>query len=378
MMKICGITAEYNPFHKGHAYHLAEAKRQSGADALIVVMSGHFVQRGEPAVFNPYERARDALMAGADAVFMMPPEASTSSAEGFAEYSTGLMDKLGCDAVSCGVEPEMNRDRIIELGEMLAEETEEFSRQIRNLMKTGISYPSAVAEILGTGQLGPNALLAAEYVKAMKRNKTNMEFVPVARTGSAYNDTEIHPDEYPSATALRKALLTENADGTLRCGAERASSGFCRPLGPDDFLPEIINSIRRSRDLEQYLDCDAAIASRLRKSEFRYRTYEEMVKDIKTREYTYTRISRAIIHIFLEICERKVKADSAQLIGFRNTEVLSKLKRRAAVPIISKAADYKEALESSARAADLYNQVYWKKYAVELPGFFRQNILQIR
>lgn len=368
MMKICGVIAEYNPFHEGHKYHLVKAKEQTGADALVVVMSGHFVQRGEPAVFSPYVRAANALRGGADAVFMMPPEASTSSAEGFAEYGVGLLDKLGCDAISCGLEPDYTSDEIEKLGAKLANESSEFKSRMKELMKTGISYPDALAKSLGTEQLGPNALLAAEYVKAMIKLKSGMKFVPVTRVGAGYDDTEIRDGEFPSASSLRKKLLS----GEIKCEDKEAM-----PLGPDDFLPEIIDSIIRSDDLTQYMDVDEAIAARLRKSELHYHTFEEMVKDIKTREFTYTRIARAIGHIYLNIKGRNREISAAHLIGFSDSDVLSELKKRSRVQIISKAADYREELSGAANAAKLYNQVYWKKYGVELPNLYRQNIVKV-
>ncbi len=368
MMKICGVIAEYNPFHEGHKYQLVKAKEQTGADALIVVMSGHFVQRGEPAVFSPFVRAASALSGGADAIFMMPPEASTSSAEGFAEYGVGLLDKLGCDAISCGLEPDYTSDEIKRLGAKLASESYEFKNQMKELMKTGISYPEALAKSLGTEKLGPNALLATEYVKAMIKKKSRMEFVPITRVGAGYDDTEIQSGEFPSATALRKKLLS----GEIKCYDKEAM-----PLGPDDFMPEIIDSIIRSDDLTQYMDVDEAIAARLRKSELHYHTFEEMIKDIKTREFTYTRIARAIGHIFLNIKEWNKEITAAHLIGFSNPEILTELKKRSCVQIISKAADYREELAGCANAARLYNQAYWRKYGVELPNLYRQNIVKL-
>ena len=362
-MKICGVTAEYNPFHEGHAYHIAEAKRQSGADALAVIMSGHFVQRGEPAVFDPYRRAEDALNAGADAVFMMPPEASTSSAEGFAAYSVELLDKLGCDTISCGIEPGTDAEQLADYAKLLCSESSEIGDRIKTLIKSGISYPAAVAEAFGMEKTGPNALLALEYLKAIYKTGSRMELVPVTRKGSGYADLKINPAMYPSATALRAALLSGENSKEL-------------PLGPDDFLPEIINSIQRTDNPQEYLDCDEAIAARLKKTDFHYHSYDDMIKDIKTKEYTYTRIARAVIHIYLQIKNPPGEIKAAYLIGFSNPDVLTELKNRSHIRIISKAADYGNELESTAKAADLYNTVLWKKYNVERPNIFRQRIVK--
>lgn len=371
-MKICGIIAEYNPFHEGHAYHIAKAKIQSGADALVVVMSGHFVQRGEPAVFDPYRRAADALKSGADVVFMMPPEASTSSAEGFAGYGIELLSKLGCDAVSCGVEPETDIKKLLDYSRKLMDETSDISEKVKSLVKNGKSYPAALTEAFGMERLGPNSVLALEYLKAIQKMNCSMEFVPITRLGSGYDDQELKEGEYPSATALRQLLLSS--------GEKRGEM----PLGPDDFMPEIINSIQRTENLEEYLDVDEAIAARLKKSDFHYHSFEEMIKDIKTKEYTYTRIARAVIHIYLQIRKpENVKegnvpeVKNAYLTGFRNADVLKELNSRSKINIISKAADYREELDSTAKAAELYNTVFWKKYKSELPNIFQQKIIKL-
>jgi len=413
-MKICGIIAEYNPFHEGHAYQLREAKRLSGADALIVVMSGHFVQRGEPAVYDPYTRAESALKAGADVVLMMPPQASTASAEGFASYGVGVLDAIGCDAISCGIEAESgNADtgavlsqagepgddtcmesyvaRLEEIASRLADEDEATGAIIREKLKGGSSYPAALAEAMGfADRPGPNTILALEYLKAMKRVGSDMEFVPVVRVGSGYNDEEIIEGRYPSATALRKKILA-GADGY--------------PIGPDDVMPMIIESVRNHADeLEDFADCSAQIASRIRNSRLHYKTFEEMVTDLKTRDVTYARIARVLTHILLNIrdgygickcskdainnrnrdtigaCSQDI-ANYAQLIGFSNSDALTELNKRCAQKserfvIISKAADHKDLTESSAYAAEIYNQALWNKYHIEGKDFFRQKILK--
>jgi len=393
-MKICGVIAEYNPFHEGHAYQLKKAKGLSGADAVIVVMSGHFVQRGEPAITDPYVRAEAALKGGADAVFMMPPKASTASAEGFAAYGIATLDALGCDYISCGIEPSIHSDhssqdieRLKEAAKRLADEDEAMGDMIRSALKGGLSYPAALAGAAGTDRLGPNAILAIEYLKAMRRLGSSMEFVPVERVGSGYHDEEIADDRYPSATALRKKILSVT-DGS--------GQSVTFPVGPDDVMPMVIESIRNHMDeLESFADCSRQIAQRIRNSRLHYNTFEEMVTDIKTRDVTYTRVARALMHILLGIRQDDVPksggtegaisktVSNAQLIGFSNMAVLTELSQRSAqkmgegFTIISKAADYKDTLAGSAYAAEIYNQILWNKYHVEGKDFFRQRILKI-
>lgn len=356
-MKICGIIAEYNPFHDGHAYQIREAKKISGADAVVVAMSGHFVQRGEPAIYDPYLRAGCALVAGADAVFMLPPEASTSSAEGFAAYGVKLLDALGCDSISCGVEEGF-------IPEVLPHylETPEVSEKIKAGLKEGLSYPAAWSNALGIEKIGPNSILALQYLKAIRGTDSKMEFYPVERKGSAYDDTEIHEGEYPSASAVRKTLF------------ESGSTGI---IGPDDVMPMIVEAVRaHESELESYLDCSTEIAQRIRGRRLYYETFEEMVTDLKTKDVTYTRIARVLTHILLGIRKPAGEPMAAQLIGFKDNGTLGELKERTSVKIISKAANYQDRLESSARAAEIYNQAYWNKYHEEKTDFYKQNIVK--
>ncbi len=404
-MKICGIIAEYNPFHEGHAYHLREARRISGADAVIVVMSGHFVQRGEPAITDPYERAGAALRNGADAVFMMPPAASTASAEGFASYGVKVLDALGCDCISCGIEPAQSScsgtDSLLSLrqiAEMLADEDEAMGERIRTALKRGVSYPAALAEAAGIPGAGPNTILAIEYLKAMRRLHSSMEFVPVIRAGSGYNDIEASAGAYPSAMALRRIILAGGYFADAGCTGSQDGQKYCLmpdyPIGPDDVMPMVVESIRNHiGELEAFEDCSPAIASRIRNSRLHYNTYEEMVTDIKTKDVTYTRISRVLMHILLNIrqgdsrktawavSEKNPGVIYAQLLGFRDRGVLTEINKRClqkstdGFRIISKAADGKDILADAAYAAEIYNQALWNKYHVEGKDFFSQKIL---
>jgi len=418
-MKICGIIAEYNPFHEGHAYHLREARRLSGADAVIVVMSGHFVQRGEPAITDPYERAGAALRNGADAVFMMPPAASTSSAEGFAAYGVKMLDALGCDCISCGVEPVQDHGsaaatgiagaqnsysgtdgtmKLRQIAAKLADEDEAIGAKIRAALKRGISYPAALAEAAGITGAGPNTILAIEYLKAMRRLHSSMEFVPVDRAGSGYNDIEALAGAYPSAMALRRIILAGGSFADAGCTGSQDGQKYCLmpdyPIGPDDVMPMVVESIRNHiGELEAFEDCSPAIASRIRNSRLHYNTYEEMVTDIKTKDVTYTRISRVLMHILLnirrnygqksagDVSDKSAGAMYAQLIGFRDRGVLTEINKRSlqrsadGFRIISKAADGKDILAEAAYAAEIYNQALWNKYHAEGKDFFRQKIL---
>jgi predicted nucleotidyltransferase len=186
-MKIAGIVAEYNPFHNGHQYHIEETKKQTGADYIIAVMSGDFVQRGAPAFLDKYERARAALLGGCDLVLELPVIYSTASAEFFASGAVRLLDGLGiCAFLSFGSE-EGNLKPLYQLAELLTEEPEEYKRILKLHLKSGLSFPAAREQALEEYFLtnlkemrnisipsflkGSNNILALEYLKTLKKSQ---------------------------------------------------------------------------------------------------------------------------------------------------------------------------------------------------------------
>ena len=336
-MSSCGIIAEYNPFHDGHAYQLAKARELSGADHVIVVMSGFFVQRGEPAIEPLSCRVRKALQNGADAVFLLPVGISTSSAEQFAEGGIRILQELGCGFVSFGIE---NTDPE-SLEKIAAAGTDE--ARLRYLLRNGVSYPAAISEISGTEQLLPNNILAVEYLKAIRKYGFGIRPVPVPRIGHGYSDTD-PAGQYPSAAALRKKMTAEGTENTVF---------------PDDALellrPVLSRLIYEGRDLTEFLDVSTEIAGRLKRTDLNVRTFEELVTSVKTKQYTYTRIARCLMHILLDI--REVPSHRALLLGFRRdaAEVLSEIR----TPVISKAADAADELKQELFAEYLYHQMFF-------------------
>lgn len=351
-MKIVGIIAEYNPFHEGHAYQIKKAKEISGADYCIVVMSGHFVQRGEPAIMNPYIRCEQALRHGADAVFMMPVRYSTSSAGDFALAGVSLLDSLGCDYISYGVEPE------------------------KNMANAGGNQKDDFFNGSDKGFLKPNNILAAEYINAIRSIGSDMIPIEVERVGHDYNDSDTE-GEYPSATAIRKAMLT----GCNR----RLQSEYCKRMFPniglvsaDDLVPIIEATVKRLINdgvkLDSFVDVNRELSDRIRNCDFTASCFEELVVSLKTKRYTYTRISRCLMHILLDIRKSEDTDIYAHLIGFRKEAdgILKELKRRSDLILISKPADYRNVLKKDAYASDIYGILYKNKCGQSLSDFYRQ------
>ena len=207
-MKIVGLIAEYNPFHNGHQYHIEKAKEITGADAVIVVMSGNFVQRGAPAIVDKMHRAKAAVLSGADLVLELPVTCVLSSAEGFASGGISILSGF-CDALCFGGET-ANPESLMNIARNLL--TEEFSHILKKHLELGISFPAAREAALS--EIGcdasvirtPNNILAVEYCKAILAQNSSMKPMPILRQGS-YHDTLPDPDN-PSATAVR-ALMVE-------------------------------------------------------------------------------------------------------------------------------------------------------------------------
>ena len=219
-MKIAGIIAEYNPFHTGHAYHIQKTRELTGADYIVVVMSGDFVQRGAPALYSKHLRTRMALLGGADLVFELPATHACESAEFFAQSAVGLLDGLGCvDVLSFGSESG-DIEPFLKLGAFLATETPEYQNLLKEYLKKGESFPKArslaLQELLsdtdtdtGTFLQTPNNILGVEYCKALCRRNSPIRPFTVKREGNAYHEESLK-EQFPSASAIR--ALWKSAD----------------------------------------------------------------------------------------------------------------------------------------------------------------------
>ena len=222
-MKVTGIIAEYNPFHQGHAYHLARARELTGADRLLVVMGGNFMQRGEPAIVDKYARAEMALKNGADLVLELPAAAATGSAEYFAEGAVELLDASGVvDALCFG--SELGKLAPLErAAALLLEEPEEYRQLLREELKRGKNFPEAreiaLSAFFPERELlsAPNNILAIEYLKALKRRKSSIEAVTIPRLGNYHgNDSGQVPQGTDSSESVSSGAAPALKTSSLR------------------------------------------------------------------------------------------------------------------------------------------------------------------
>ncbi|MBD5495991.1 MAG: nucleotidyltransferase [Lachnospiraceae bacterium] len=365
-MKTVGIIAEYNPFHNGHAYQIAEAKKITGADYCVVIMSGNFMQRGIPAIMDKSLRIQSALMCGADLVLELPVHYATGSAEYFASGAIAMLDRLNvidclCFGSECG-----NIQALSMLSDSLVSESEEFKDLIKQNMKAGSSYPKARnnALIASSPRLAgysdilqfPNNILGIEYLKALKKRGSHIEPYTISRKGSDYHDDSIN-DSYSSALAIRESIEM-NQDISLikeqlpeivyKLLEENYLKTF--PITIEDFSSLILYKLIKEQEngYSRYFDIDKAFSDRLESLIYSYTDYTSFCEKIKTRNITHSRVARNLLHILLDIYQSDVDAFCAddyvyyaRIVGFRKeaAPLLSAIKEKTSIPLISKLAD---------------------------------------
>ena len=346
-MKIAGVIAEYNPFHSGHEWHLAETRRRTGCDFVVVCMAGSYVQRGEAACLSKWARAEAALRCGADAVFELPALFAVRSADAFARGGVGVLDGLGVDALSFGCET--TRLQTIEaLAELREYEPEALSDAVRRGLAEGKSHArargEAVAAMLGMkpeALNAPNLVLAAEYVRQLRRRSSAMEIAVVPRAGD-YHDADVRAP-FASATAVRAALAEGRKEEALAAVPEAAREILSRAgsmHAPDDLL---LWRLRQTSEAE--LSALPGVAEGLERRILRCAsgasTREELLDALKCKRYTRARLSRilacALLGLTNALAERHPEPEYARLMGMRRDArpLLSELKRRAKLPIVS-------------------------------------------
>lgn len=410
-----GIIAEYNPFHNGHAYHIQKARELSHSDFCIVVMSGDFVQRGAPAVYDKYTRTAMALSCGADLVVELPSVFATSSAEDFAAGSIALLDRLGvvdsvCFGSECG-----DIEKLSKIASVLAKEPEAYTHALRAGLKKGLSFPQARYQALVFSNHlsaeeaslleSPNNILGIEYCKAIIRQKSHLLPLTIQRKGSDYHDTVLIPNQFSSATGIRK-IIKEHEKSSLPKDSsflqvpkqvkQMMENGY--PLFPDDFSvllnSELLRLSHSGTSLDIFADVSEELASRIIKQLPDFLPFEEKISRLKTRQYTYTRISRALLHIILGITSEQVAsaknagyAPYARVLGFKrdSASLMGQIKKRGSIPLITKTAGADRTLPEEAGfmlrqdfyCSHIYQTVLQDKYQISRKNEFTQSVVTL-
>lgn len=354
-MSICGIIAEFNPFHHGHAYLLSQAK-QSPNDIIIVVMSGSFVQRGEIAICDKWTRAQWALDGGADLVIELPVVYSLQSASYFARGAIQLLNHIGCQKIFFGSEQNNLQDFML-LSEQCRDTSWHSKSNLTTYMRIGMTYPQAFYQLyLDTyGQTPqsailkqPNATLGLSYIQAIQEINPRMDIHIISRKGASYHDERTNILN-PSATAIRQAIYNSKTDEAIATSLpsyvdiQKDSIAYMEQL-----YPLILYRLRilESNELQKLFGVAQGLESRL-KSIPHSDTYASFVSNLKTKQYTQLYIQRMLSSILLDISKQTItQANSSSIIpmhvlGFRSsaTKHLKQLQEKS-YPIWMNKKDY--------------------------------------
>ena len=398
-MRVVGLIAEYNPFHNGHKYHIEKAKELANADCAIVVMSGNFVQRGTPAIMPKHLRAEAALKCGADLVIELPVCYATGTAEQFAYGAVSLLDKLGCvDAICFGSECG-DIHLLSNVAKLLCDESNEYKEALQAGLRSGMSFPLARQNALDNlysdcnyGQLlsEPNNILGIEYLKALHRLSSNIEPITIRREVSHYHDTELQ-EQFSSASALRQVI--EVGDFAQLYGQVPSK---CMPSLEDGYkvrYPVCANDFslllkykllnETSTSLVEYADVSEELANRICNRLNDYVSFDQFCELLKTKEITYTRISRALTHILLGVKKSDYhEIEYARVLGFRkdSSDLLSLLKKHSAIPLVSKLStcnDMPDMLRNDVFTSNLYESIVTDKYKTPFINELQHAIIKI-
>lgn len=408
IMKVTGIIAEYNPFHKGHKYQIDYCKKKLNSDYVIVAMSGDYVQRGTPALLPKHVRAEMALRCGADLVLEMPVSVSTASAEAFAMGGVSMLDGLHIVDSLCFGSEYGKVSALMELAEILVEEPEEYRQLLKEFLSNGLSFPSARCQALTeyfrnphnfTGDdfdgvltpllnqivqilNSPNNILGIEYCKALLRLKSNIKPVTLKRQGMGYHETLAETDgsdrfsctdgnTFASASAIRELLKATLTPETISRIASQV---------PDEISLLLASSLQRNEFLTEdaldpllsycilkenadsfcsYLDVSRDLAERIMNRSNELNGFLQAASFLKTKELTQSRIQRALLHIILGIREVPATVPYARVLGFRreSSTLLKEIKDSNSIPLITKLADANSLLDESGRSF-LYETVF--------------------
>lgn len=360
-MNITGIITEYNPFHNGHLYHLSTAKKVTNCDAIVCIMSGNFVQRGEPAIIDKWKRAEMALLNGVDLIIELPTFYAVSSAEFFAKGAINILDRLGVVnniffGSECG-----DIDLLYKIARILTNEPEDLKLKIKENLKSGVTYAKArekaLIDILNEDSLSEvlsnsNNILGIEYIKALLKSNSNIKPLTMKRTGSKYNDKELSTI-FSSATSIRENIKKGFNLNSLEPYMPSPSLEMLKSLANNNYpfiFEENMYSYIKYRlltnciNFNNLFEVKEGIDNKFIKEIYNSSSYEDLVLKAKSKRYTYTKISRLLSQLFFSLdnynFNELLQDDNlyARVLGFndKGRQILKEMKKKSSIPIITK------------------------------------------
>lgn len=394
-MKATGIVVEYNPFHNGHLHHLQQTRIKTNSDIIIAVMSGNFLQRGEPALVDKWTRSKMAVAAGVDLVIELPYAFATAQASDFAKGAIFLLDALKCHSFCFGSE-EGTLEAFQETYNLLLTKKDEYNTAIASYMKKGISYPKALNEAYNeiseatTVRLvdlsKPNNILGYHYIQAANHLNSDIKPETIQRVVANYHDDALKTETIASATGIRKLLfegqkLSEvNAfmPSTSLLGLTEWESNNKSFGSWEQFYPALrLLIIRSSREeLGQIAEVTEGMENAIWKAAKTHTNFQSFMQQIKSKRFTWTRIQRMLTHIYTDFTWNQLREIDfptyiRPLAMNKNGQAyLQSIKKDLQLPLVSRVAASKKdtQLQLDIKAADLYYLGLQSSYGESMVG----------
>lgn len=363
MKKVIGIIAEYNPFHNGHIYQIKKIKENYPNSIIIVCTSSSFTQRGELSILNKWEKTKVSLLNGVDIVIELPYVYSTQSSDTFAKYGVSLLEKFHINYLCFGSESN-DTTKLLDAAKTQINNIE-FDNKVKFYMKEGYNYPTslnnALKELINYDIKEPNDLLAISYIKEIINNNYNIEVFNIKRTNS-YHDLSLD-NKIVSASNIRNKLL-ENKN--IKDKVPKETYNILKNKSLENKYFEFLKyKIISETDLEKYVDVDEGLNVRIKKYINKSKSLDELIMNIKTKRYTYNRISRMLNHILCSFTKEEndkiKKLEYIRILGFNENgrTYLNEIKDSIELPILNKYDTKKyKALEIEKRVTDIYSNIY--------------------
>ena len=418
-MKTVAIIAEYNPFHKGHIYHLNKALEITDADCSVAIIGGNFLQRGQAAMWDKYTRAAMCLSSGIDLALELPFPYATGSAMDFSMGAIGILENLGSIDYLCFGAENADINVLSEIAEIFVNEPSQYKTFLKNNLSEGMSYPLAreKAIISYTGNedyisiiSSPNNILAIEYICALKKHNSSIKPVVIQRIQSGYHDTKLNND-ISSATAIRhffetnKEIISEtDIFNEIKSGISeevftiiKKTYAKTAPIYTNSLTPLLQSKLISHGDLSNICDLSPETANKLASLNL-CNSYSEIIKELKTKDVTHSRIARSLIHLLLDYTDEDRNtfindgyAYYANILGFKkaSSKLIKNIHETSRIPIITKKADFikyfdeypdirldnaKKMWQLDTRATMLYNYLIYNTYGTKHNNDFNINL----
>lgn len=382
-MKAVGVIVEYNPFHNGHLYHLQQAMKLSNSEVVVAVMSGNFLQRGEPALVSKWSRTKMALKNGIDLVIELPFAYATQKAETFAFGAVSLLNSLGVETLCFGSESGEIND-FLQMVDKYEQKEQQINAKLKDYFQQGYSYPKAkslayndVFHQENAFLTQPNNILGFHYVHSIKKLHSPMKAMTIKRNTAQYHDENFASESIASATSIRKALESSDLSVIQNVIPEPTASElenyfeqFQTFSNWEKYFPLLKYKILSldEQQLRTIYGIKEGIENRLKKYIISSHTFHDFMEKIKTKRYTWTRLQRTLLYILMHVNEDEMRyADELnpppyiRLLGMNKIgqQYLNKMKHHLDIPLVTKPTDIDHPLLTlDLKATSIYQLIY--------------------